>query len=337
MTSPDLVVRAESSIRSSTGIAWESHFGTPSAFRPYDPHAGEQLLASCDAVPATATSAKPAPPEHPAYTRNAIYTYDGTLEGMFAAMHAAFQARDAEAEILEASCTQPRFGQEVIDVPSELENALKVRRLVEYSLGVQGFHCIRTAASSDDAARGTTVYRFIRHALAASGRTRCTRCEKKCDCTHACERPKSCPILDDLAQPAVFALLQLYRAVMNERHHMLEFMRFEHCEGDVWFARCNPKANVVPLLMDWFIARFNDQRFVIYDENHAMSGVYDGTRWYLVGGSDITPPPQMEDEALMQEAWRRFYRSISVEARYNPELRRNFMPMRFWVNLPEFG
>ena len=37
----------------------------------------------------------------------------------------------------------------------------------------------------------------------------------------------------------------------------------------------------------------------------------------------------------MQQAWRLFYRSVSIDARYNPELRTHFMPKRFWKNLTE--
>ena len=37
----------------------------------------------------------------------------------------------------------------------------------------------------------------------------------------------------------------------------------------------------------------------------------------------------------MQAAWKRFYDVVAVEARYNPELRRQFMPKRLWKNIVE--
>ena len=37
----------------------------------------------------------------------------------------------------------------------------------------------------------------------------------------------------------------------------------------------------------------------------------------------------------MQRAWKRFYRAVAVESRYNPELRRQFMPKRLWKNITE--
>ena len=271
----------------------------------------------------------------PEPTDGAAYVYDGSLEGLCTAIYQAMLAHDSSADIIASGQLQARLGQEVVAVSTNLESASMLRRSLEFCHGTRSFECLRTAAASDEPGKGTVIYRFVRYALCATPRTRCRSCPRKCTCVRACERPAASPLLDDLSTPQVGDFIKLYRSVMNERHLMEQFMRFEHREGDVWFARCNPKASVVPLLMSWFVPRFNDQRFVIYDENHALSGVYDGRSWYLVAGDAITPPPRSADEPVMQQAWRLFYRSVSVEARYNPELRRNFMPMRLWRNLCE--
>lgn len=334
--SESLIAAAEASVRANSGIVLDCLIGSISDSSRFEPGATEDMLATCSRSLVREQHVTLGASEREwARTHGATYAYDGSLEGMFSAIYAAFCARDGGADILCERDLQPRLGQEVVVVPTNLDDALKVRRLVEYSLGTQAFRCIRAATASEEPGKGTIVYRFLRHALRESGRRGCNSCVKKATCTRACESPATCSLLDDLSQPEVLDLMSLYRSVMNERHLMVQFIRFEHCEGDVWYARCNPKASVVPLLMDWFIPRFNDQEFVIYDENHAISGVYDGRRWYLVGGDAVTPPPHMDDERMMQEAWRRFYRSLSVDARYNPELRRSFMPMRLWRNLPE--
>ena len=78
--------------------------------------------------------------------------------------------------------------------------------------------------------------------------------------------------------------------------------------------------------MDWFSGRFNTQPFIIFDENHGMAGVYEGRDWYLVRTDEVNLPDKASDEKLMQAAWKRFYDTVAIEARYNPELRRQFMP-----------
>ena len=83
------------------------------------------------------------------------------------------------------------------------------------------------------------------------------------------------------------------------------------------------------------MGRFNDQPFLIYDEGHAMSGLYNGHSWQLVRGEVSHVPNATSHDKHMEEAWKRFYDALSIDARYNPELRRQFMPVRLWNNLPE--
>ena len=142
-------------------------------------------------------------------------------------------------------------------------------------------------------------------------------------------------IRNELTDPVVGPVLKLHHAVRNERHFMQELLRFEHFDNDLWFAKCNPNANVVPLLMDWFSARFNTQQFVIYDEVHNIAGIYDGESWVLAETSELDLPAHSSDEAVMQSAWKRFYDAVSIPARYHPELRRQHMPKRVWKNILE--
>ena len=37
----------------------------------------------------------------------------------------------------------------------------------------------------------------------------------------------------------------------------------------------------------------------------------------------------------MADAWKRFYAAVAIKERYNPELRRGFMPKRLWGNITE--
>ena len=81
---------------------------------------------------------------------------------------------------------------------------------------------------------------------------------------------------------------------------MRQFVRFSHLENGVWFARVNPNANVVPLIMGYFAARLNDQPFIIYDEAHHLAGVYDGRSWQLVAGDAVSVPPATDHDRQMQ-------------------------------------
>ena len=299
--------------------------------------------------PSPAPKPMPAPspvptPEQP--LEDVAYVYDGTPEGLFTAVFMAYAHREDPQDVAVHDTFQPRLGQAVRSIETDEELALRVRRGIRRACGHACYDAALRASLSDDPSSGIVVYRFVRYAMAANRPHDCTGCRKRGSCggplgsggptgAAGCSGKARGSVLNDLAHPAVEPLMRLVRAVGNERHRMLQFLRFEHLENGVWFARCNPSAAVVPLLMDWFSGCFNTQPFIIFDENHGMAGVYEGRDWYLVRTDEVNLPDKASDEKLMQAAWKRLYDTVAIEARYNPELRRQFMPKRLWKNIIE--
>lgn len=292
------------------------------------------------------------------------YVYDGTLEGMLSAIFAAYANHEDPSDVVARGVLQPRLSQRVYVVETDLSHAERVRRGLCRSCGCASFDAVKKASLSSDVGAATFAYRFVRYAMDMHKVRDCVRCRKRETCAGAARpatgaaRPAAgarrpvaggyCPklrgrALSDITHPAVEPLFRVARAVDQECEHMRQFIRFEHLTGDgteVWFARCNPRDSVVPLIMGHFVERFNVQPFIIYDENHDVAGVYDGDTWFLVRTDDpatslLDVPARSSEEEDMQRAWRRFYCTVAVEARYNPELRRHFMPKRFWRNLTE--
>ncbi len=250
-------------------------------------------------------------PEEP--LSHVAYCYDGSLEGLLSAVFEAYMHHEDPLDIAPKASFQPRLGQSVREIETDVNHAIRVQRGIRNTCGNAAWNAVVRASVSDDEHAGSIVYRFIRYAMA----------QKRRD------------VLSDLAHPAVEPLNRLSRAVSNECERMKQFIRFEHLENGVWLARCNPSASVVPLVMDWFSARFNTQAFLIFDEVHELAGVFEDSNWHLVRTDTLEVPDSSADEQLMQAAWKRFYHTVSVEARYNPELRRQFMPKRLWRNITE--
>lgn len=247
---------------------------------------------------------------------NVAYVYDGSTEGLLSAIFLAYANHEDPSDIVREGVLQPRLDQSLVYVEANAAHAERVRKGILRKSNSNAWDIILDASLSDEPQTGTAVYQLVKLVMARP----------------AIENRK---LGDQLAHPVVGPVIKLHRSVLNERHYIQQFLRFEHFEGDLWFARCNPKANVVPLLMDWFSGRFNTQRFVIYDEAHDIAGIYDGTSWYLAETSDVRLPLHAQDEAIMQAAWKGFYRALSIPARYHPELRRQFMPKRFWKSILE--
>lgn len=266
---------------------------------------------------------------------NVALLYDGSLEGLFSAIFFAYEQKIIPQDIARPDNLQIRLGQSLIEIESKEEQALRVQKGICLRCGPVTFEAVKSASLSDDPAIGTIIYHFLRYALAKNKPANCTNCARKMKCGGLCTRNNHDAAINDTMHPAVAPFIAANRYVHNERHAIMQFLRFEQLEGNLWFAQCNPKASIIPLIMDWFAGRFNTQPFLIYDENHHLAGVYEGNEWYLVKTEQLTLPCQTDNEVYMQKAWKRFYQTIAVESRYNPELRRQFMPKRFWKNITE--
>lgn len=251
------------------------------------------------------------------------YGHDGTLEGLLTAVFEAYARHEDPTDIAPDALLQPRLSQRISIIPTDMEKATRVRNGLVRKGGWSAFNAVKRASCSSDPEAGNAVYRFVRYVM---------------DEYTGKRRP-----YNNISHPSVSPVFRIVRSVNQECEHMRQFIRFEHMRGDgadLWYARCNPRDSVIPLVMDHFVERFNVQPFIIHDENHDLCGVYDGEGWQLVrlgaaAQDDLGLPPRASEEALMQDAWKRFYRSVSIDARYNPELRRHFMAKRFWKNITE--
>lgn len=284
------------------------------------------------------------PERHEVYDE-AAFIYDGSLEGLLTAVFAAFEKRQNPTDVVPENMHVPRLSQIPIHIETDIQKACRVRKWLRDRCGNRAFRWVLKASLSSDPCAGTHAYRFIRHAVDLERKLLCNSCNRNGRCA-ASRGGNHCPklkgITSDISNNAVGPLFRINRTIENECEKIRQFARFQHLKGngfDLWFARINPKDKVVPLVMDHFVERFNIQPFVLYDEISNVAGIYDGNSWFTAIPEDSSFLERLDEktaeEAAMQEAWKRFYRSVSIDERYNPELRMGYMPKRFWGNLTE--
>ena len=245
--------------------------------------------------------------------REETFCYDGSLEGFLCAVFDAYALRCRPRRICPADQVQLALGQEVRDVATDLAHAERVRAGLVRRGGRRAFDQAELAFLSDAEGREGALLAFV---------------EKVMD--------EGKGALSDLADPCVARVGALATEVLNEREHMYQFLRFEELEGGIYYARINPRCRVLPLLMGHFVERFNTQPFIIYDEVHRLAGAYDLKGTCLVRVDGLEVPERTACEREFQQLWKRFYDSVSNEQRFNPDLRRSFVPQRLWRNLTEF-
>lgn len=146
-------------------------------------------------------------------------------------------------------------------------------------------------------------------------------------------------ITDRLQEDCVHQVFQCARASDNELCHLKQFLRFSELENGMLYARIDAKHHILPFLMPHFADRLPADNFVIYDENTQTFGLHARfKKWYLMQGADFDEEKLVYSgvEEEYQKLFKQFCDSIAIEARINPKLQMNMLPLRFRPNMTEF-
>ncbi|MDR3137141.1 MAG: TIGR03915 family putative DNA repair protein [Coriobacteriales bacterium] len=241
-----------------------------------------------------------------------IYLYDGSLEGLLSAVFAAFARKEAPVNLAVKHNLQESLLCSSVFIDTDLVAADRVQAGIKRVLGSDTYEAVKQVFLSKNEHKGGVILRYLRHGF-KRGRWFYTQ----------------------LAHPVVSEFTAVQRVVINEAHYLRQFVRFAQLESGLYFARIQPKASVVPLIMDHFADRFNVQPFIIYDARHQLAGIFDTERWWLTDASQIQTPALSAEEDNFQALWQTFFDTITIEERRNPRCQRSFMPKRFWGNLCE--
>ena len=146
-------------------------------------------------------------------------------------------------------------------------------------------------------------------------------------------------ITDRLQEDYVQRTFKCARASNNELCHLKEFLRFSELQNGILYAKIDAKHHILPFLMPHFADRLPADNFVIYDENTQTYGLHASfKKWYLLQGQKMDEGSLVysEVEEEYQKLFKCFCDSIAIEARINPKLQMNMLPLRFRPNMTEF-
>jgi probable DNA metabolism protein len=168
-------------------------------------------------------------------------------------------------------------------------------------------------------------------------------------------------ICRDRNDPAVEKILTVSARVRREIHRLMGFLRFAPAEQDgkagprrssgLHLARCAPDYFILPALAEHFRLRFGAAPWLIIDEKRrlvlACNGAAPeleryGSPWTALNADPVElsagqagPDGDGNVSGVWEDLWRNYHRSINNEARENPRLQRQFMPVRYRKYLPE--
>ena len=136
---------------------------------------------------------------------------------------------------------------------------------------------------------------------------------------------------DETLHPVAKAVQHL----MGEAHLLKGFVRFSEL-GGVLGSEIAPKNRVLPVLRSHFCARYQNEKFFIYDRTHKEALFYASGKAVIRPLEDFQMAPPDETEAAYRVLWKRFYDTIAIKERENPRCQNTHMPKRYRGTMTEF-
>ena len=272
-----------------------------------------------------------------------VYVFDNTLDGLLTAVFDSFFLKQQPEYLLAEGEQLPLFAEEPHRVVTDSEKAERVWKGLEKHLSKDGLHMITISWLSEERALNQPLFNFICKVFRPHPLTPSPRGEGG-----AFGREGSLSLEQNASDEDVLAVRNSCRRVLHEQLRMKQFIRFQKAKDGTYLAVVSPDHNVVPLIIDHFQDRFNDQPWLIYDAKRHYGYYYDGAAAPIrITCEDEAAVPfdlsngKMDDDILsendmiFQQLWRTYFKAICIKERMNPKKQLSDMPRRYWKYMTE--
>lgn len=248
-----------------------------------------------------------------------IFTCQDTFEDMMTCIYEAWASRQGHSNVklmlepvgnLELFC-------DYVHVSADPEKSQKVVRSIQNKISHSAYRMVYGAAMSFREDKLDWIYRFLVQGFA-----------------------RGALVMDLLQEPAVAAVFEINRKVMNEAHYFREFIRFAAVGNQFLVSHIEPKCNVLEFLAPNFADRMPSENWMIIDDSRHIAVVQSADQdYYLTELSDD------EYDRLIQlrnrsdgysDLWEGFFCSISIGPREDYRRQRRMLPIWYRKNMIEF-
>lgn len=254
-----------------------------------------------------------------------VYVFDGTMDGLLSAVFDAFLLKEEPEQLLTGGDVLPLFCERIYKVTTDAEKARRVWTGLEKQLPREALRVISTSQLSELQELWQPLFMLV---------CKVFRQGKE--------------VASNFADPDVLTVTQIARRVAHEAHRMMQFVRFQKAKDGTYLAVISPDHNVLPLIVDHFHDRFNDQLWLIYDARRHYGYHYDGESppihitfenetsvSFSLADGKLSDDILSSDDHLLQDLWRTYFKAICIRERLNPRKQLNDMPHRYWKYLTE--
>ena len=283
------------------------------------------------------------------------YVFDGTIDGLLTAVFDSFFLHQEPQVLLAAGEQLPLFADEPHVVVTDNEKASRVWKGLEKRLSAAGLRVITLSWLSEERALNQPLFNYICKVFRQPAGAR--------------------SIEQNASDFDVLAVRNTCRRVLHEQLRMKQFIRFQKAKDGTYLAVVSPDHDVLPLIIDHFQDRFNDQPWLIYDAKRHYGYYYspssisptlssegretaDACDTPLLGGENrgeairvtfedeasvpfdltdgkLNADVLSSDDTLFQQLWRTYFKAICIRERINPRKQLSDMPRRYWKYMTE--
>lgn len=243
------------------------------------------------------------------------YLYDGTFDGYLTAIFYAYPEKE-EVGIYKESTYSPSLFATSKLIPSEPDKADRVYQSILSKLSYNTLDNVYKVYLSETLDAETLGLHYLR------------LCYRYSDDINLAKNNDIIRGVDTLC-----------KRVWLEVHRFYGFIRFKEISPMVFYAAIEPDHNILPLIMGHFKKRFSDQHFIIHDLKRKTAIFYDTHDILLsyLTTDDSNRLAQTEINDTFEELFKTYYQSTTIKERYNPKLRNNYMPKRYYKHLVELS
>ena len=256
-----------------------------------------------------------------------VYVFDHTLDGLLTAVFDSFFLHQQPEFLLAEGEQLPLFADEPHRVVTDSEKAERVWKGLEKRLSQDGLRMITVSWLSEERALNQPLFNFICKVF-------------RREPFDSYERNAS--------DPDVLEVRNTCRRVLHEQLRMKQFIRFQKAKDGTYLAVVSPDHNVLPLIIDHFQDRFNDQPWLIYDAKRHYGYYYDGAAApihitfedeaavpFNLSNGKLDADVLSENDQIFQQLWRTYFKAICIKERMNPRKQLQDMPRRYWKYMTE--
>lgn len=249
-----------------------------------------------------------------------VFRYDRSFDGLLSALFDAYKLRTFPDALIGPGEPEPLFAERIHEVATERAHADRVWCGLEQRLS----------------ARMRSVFIYAWHGEQTGSDLVMLRCLRRVF-------DEGAGVLADQADPDMKALHRLALKVSHERERLKQFVRLQKAADGTYFAAVTPEHDALPLGLDYFIDRFADQRWLLYDRRRNYGYYYDGHTARRVTLEDdrgmiadkLADRWLAEDERRFQLLWKNYFQALAIPQRINERQQRRMMPRRYWKHLTE--